>query len=313
MWVFGRPWSRWRTARLLLILLWIFALLAWGFTTLVFALRFFEAISSIVLVVVLWPWVRGPYLLYKRGRLPRHARYAVQPTPPEAFNFFSSDLKALAGLGFEFAGVLTKESTPIRPSLPLASRPQVQLAMYIHPTNKDSAQVARVGSLSREIHTLVFKTRFDDGFAFETSSSFTAPVFPPDPEFPVFRFAPLRYRPDLYRIHQKLKERFSTTRRAVIGDRSTELAEFVARAEKVHQRIAATDYKLSEAGDRYVFTARGAIRRAWLRTWPVDLIRQMRTQRKAMKTAEEFGLRINPKLGRLEDSVRSVVAPTSRP
>lgn len=151
---------------------------------------------------------------------------------------------------------------------------------------------------------LVFKARFKDGFAFETSNSRTAPIFRPDPQFPFFRFPQIRFHADLYRIHQKIKERFTTNRCPVVANKSEELNDFLIRAEKLHERNAARDYKLNAAGDRYIFTLRGAIRRAWLQTWPVKPIRALRVQSKAMKTALELGLPIHPKFGRLQDSLR---------
>jgi hypothetical protein len=175
----------------------------------------------------------------------------------------------------------------------------------VHPLNRDSAQVGRVTARSRTVDVLVFKTRFDDGFAFETSNSGTPPIFLPNPQCLIFRFPQIRWRADLYRIHQKIKEQFARDRHTVIGSKSEELSEFVVQAEKIHQRNAARDCKLNAAGDRYVYKVRGAIRHAWLHTWPVNFIRKMRLEYRAVKKAAELDLRINPKFGRLEDPERA--------
>lgn len=296
LWVWGKPWSRWRTIRLLLLLLWFLIFLLWIFTERTEALLLFEIISAIVFAILLWPWIRGPYRLYKRSWLPPHADFKVQSTAFSTIDFSGTVLEPLHRLGFEFAGLLSKDF--------VLDRPVVQIAFYIHPTSQDSAQVARIMTRSKIIHTVIFKTRFDDGFAFETGLTNTAPLFRSDPQFPVFRFPQLRSRADLYRIHCKLKERFTTNRSPVIADKSAEMAKFIARAEKVHQRNVERDYKLNPAGDRYVYTLRGAIRRAWLMTWPVRAIREMRVESKAMKLAAELGLPINPKFGCLEESIR---------
>ena len=173
----------------------------------------------------------------------------------EVFEFPHNYISSLDKLGFEFAGLLAQDSAQIRPKL--------RIAMYVHPVNRDSAQAARMESRRGIIYVLVFKTRFNDGFAFETSNNFTARIFPQNQEFPVFRFPMMRSELDLYRIHQALKERFSATRSPIVGGGVEELNEFVAQAEAAHRRNASLDYKLSEAGDRYVFTLRGAIRCAW--------------------------------------------------
>lgn len=296
-WVWGKPWSRWRTARLLLLLLWLLVVLAWGFTKLPEVFLLFKIISAIVFLVLLWPWIRGPYLLYTRGWRSPHATFEVRAVGPEEVGFSDNVASSLKKLGFEFAGILTKDVG--------SDRPTVEITIYVHPLNRDSAQVGRVTTRSRTVDVLVFKTRFDDGFAFETSNSGIPAILLANPQCPIFRFPQIRQRADLYRIHQKIKEQFATDRHPVIGSKSEELSEFVVQAEKIHQRNAARDYKLNAAGDRCVYKVRGAIRHAWLHTWPVDFIRKMRVEYRAVKKAAELGLRINPKLGGLADPNRT--------
>jgi len=179
-----------------------------------------------------------------------------------------------------------------------------RLELFVHEDNKDSAQLATIESGLGTIHLLVFKARFDDGFAYETSDGHTAPVFKPDPNYRVFRFPDVRSTRDLYRLHCKLKEQFVSGHRPTMADKDGELAEFSARAGATHQRHAQSgDYKLSPAGDCYIYTWRGAIRHAWLLAWPVKSFRSMRLHRKGMKTAEELGLPIHPKFGCLQESV----------
>jgi hypothetical protein len=279
---------------LVLLFLWFLASLVCRFTKSPQAFAVFADLSAIVFVVTLWPWIRGPYLLSTRGGgLLLHAAFEAQSSTGIGVDGFSRDVVgSLINLGFDRAGILARD---------VSDRVRTEVMIFVHQANGDSAQVGRVISRSRTLDMLVFKSRFEDGFAFETSSYPTAPGSLPDPNFPVFRFSQIRGRSDLYRIHRKLKERFATSRRPVIASQSEELNDFVVRAEKVHQRIVARDFKLNAANDRYVLTLRGAIRRAWLGTWPVKQIRTMLMERRAFNTARELGLRINPKLGCLED------------
>jgi len=150
----------------------------------------------------------------------------------------------------------------------------------------------------------VFKSRFADGLAFETSDSHTPQLFEPDPNFPVFHFPSVRSTRDLYRLHSKIKERYGTSRAPALADKEGELKEFIVRAEIVRDRHACSGvYKLAPAADRYVYTWKGAIRHAWLRAWPIKSLRTMRVYNESMKMAEELGLRIHPKFGCLEDSL----------
>ena len=50
-----------------------------------------------------------------------------------------------------------------------------------------------------------------------------------------FNFPQLGSTADLYRVHSKLKEQFSSSRRAVIAEDKGELFEFARKAEEVHQ------------------------------------------------------------------------------
>jgi len=55
----------------------------------------------------------------------------------------------------------------------------------------------------------------------------------------------------------------------------------------------------------HVYTWRGAIRHAWLFAWPIESFRRTRAHSAGMKLARELGLPINPKFGRLEESLRN--------
>jgi hypothetical protein len=253
----------------------------------------FKFSSACVVAMLTWPWIRGPYLLYTRHALPVRNGYvalAANAVPPEFQNHISDSVEKL---GFKAAGVVTSNS--------LLSRVSVHLMMYVHPGNRDSAQVGHITKRSGVLPLLVFKSRFADGFAFETSNSRSARIFPSDPNFPVYRFPQLRSVSDVYRLHRRIKQDVETDRAPVIGDAEEELSEFVCRAEIVHQRNVSRDYTLD--GDRYRLTTRGAIRRAWLMTWPIKGFRQMRVEREGMKKAAELGLSIHPKLGCLEESI----------
>ena len=291
MWVFGQPWSRWRTVRLLLVVTWIVTLFFRALSDAAAVVRPLQILTAVVLPVILWPWVRGPYRLYSRCSLPLSAHFSVQEMAESARFFPESYERPLVKLGFEIFGYLKKE-------------PRVQVAFYLHPETVDTAQIGRIESHWGPRYLYIFETQFDDGFILESSNGSSVGLLAPDPNHPVFRFPQLRFPNDLYRIHQELKKRFSSARRPVRGSAEEELKRYIARAEAIHQRLVAADYKMDKAGNRYVYTIWGATRHAWLLTWPVKDFRRMRVEARAMKTAGELGLPIHPKLGRLEDSLR---------
>jgi hypothetical protein len=300
-----------RSSRLPLTRLHIFAI--WILVTILAAItghqvswHLFEIASGASIAFFLWPFVQGPYLLYTRRSLPLRADYRIF-TGEIGPEYPKHRIDALFGLGFRYAGQLVQA--------PRGRNVAVHVAMFIHPANQDSVQLGRIVSGLRTTHALVFKARFDDGFAFESSNSHTAQIFRPDPCFPVFRFPALRSTTDLYRLHRKIKEQFALSHSPTLAEADEELSEFIARAEIVRQRHAqGGDYKLAPAGDKYVYTWRGAIRHAWLQTWPIKPFRAMRVHSRGMKRAKELGLPIHPKFGRLQDSLprRDATVPRRR-
>ena len=289
-------WSREPATRLQVLAIWTFVGVLFAITKSVVAWHLFEIASAASLAFFVWPFVEGPFRLQAKGCFPLHANYRVirDQTESDRTSYRVSDLMRL---GFTFASQLVQ---------PAGERNvAVRLEMFLHSQNKDSAQLAQIVSGLRTTPVLIFKTRFADDFAFETSDAHSPHIFKPDPNSPVFRFPVVRSTPDLYRLHCAIKEQFFHSHRAALADKEGEVAKFIARAEIAHQRLAESgDYMLAPSADHYVYTWRGAIRQAWLAAWPIKPIRQLRLQSRAMKTAEQLGLPINPKLGCLQDAMR---------
>jgi len=289
-------WSRRPSTRFQVFVLWAVITIVYVISRSAAAWPLFEVASAGFLAFFGWPFLEGPYRLYRRGTLPLRADYRVfdGPFTPDIPGYLVRDL---SHLGFKFSGRLVQE--------PGKRNVAVRIEVFVHPANKDSAQVGHVVSGLRNTPVLVFKSRFEDGFAFETSNTRSAPIFHPDPNFPVFRFPAVRSTKSLYRLHCKIKEQYALTHRFPIADADGELNEFIRRAEVANQRLAQSGhYKLASSGDCYAYTLTGAIRHAWFSAWPVKPLRAIRVYSKSMKMAEELGLRIHPKFGCLEESLR---------
>ena len=287
-------WSMRTSTRLKVFAVWIFFAVLHLISRSETTRHLFEFFSAGSLALLLSRFVLGPYRLYTKGSQPLRSNYRIfTGTIPDLPKYRVEDL---AGLGFQPAGQLVKDG---------AKNVSARVAVFVHPSNQDSAQLALVVSGLRTTSMLIFKSRFDDGFAFETSDSNTAPIFAPDPKFPVFRFPPLRSTRDLYRIHRKLKEQFVVNHRPILADSEGELSEFMSREEIARQRyLNGGSFKLAPNGDRFIYTWRGAIRNSYLTSWPVKQLRELGLGRKAMKMADELGLPIHPKLGCLMESLR---------
>jgi len=286
-------WSREPLTRVQVVTIWAFVAFLLLITHSETAWFWFKIASAAAVVFFLWPFIQGPYLLYTRHMFPLHQEFRVVPgradPSPQGFR-----ISHLENLGFTFAGQLVQD--------PGKRNVALHLEIYIHPQNQDSVQVAEIVSGLAKHHRIIFKSRFENGSAFETSNGYIPSPFEPDPNYQVFRFPEVHSTGGLYRLHRKRKERFLSSRRPILADSEGELAAFVECAEIAHQRHAQSGhYKLSPSGEHYVYTWEGAIRHAWLLAWPIKSFRTIRISSRAHKLARELGFRINPKLGQLEE------------
>jgi hypothetical protein len=145
-------WSREPGTRLQVVGIWMFVALLAAITGSEVGWRLFEIVSAASVAFFMWPFVQGPYLLYTRHWLPLRADYRIFDGDLRA-QFPEHRIAALSGLGFEFAGYLVQE--------PGARNVALRLAVFIHPANKDSAQLAKIVSGLRTIPIVAFKSRCD--------------------------------------------------------------------------------------------------------------------------------------------------------
>src|SRR5207245_7226343 len=149
---------------------------------------------SIMAGLLLGQYVLNSYLIYKRVSHPLNVLWTEWPSDirgrfPE---FHFSDLEQL---GFRLSGYLVR-----------SDRAQLlYLAIFVHPQNKDSAEVFFSRGGSTFLTLPIFKSRFADGFAFEVGKSRVAPhQISGGPNFPAFNFPNVRSTAELYRIHRLL-------------------------------------------------------------------------------------------------------------
>ena len=284
--------SRTAAVRILVVSLVAVFLLVYEYKRESAAWRAFEVMVAVAVAVFVYPFVEGPIRLHSRGRLALHSGYRLPPEScgPPSPEYRDSDLRHL---GFDYAGQLID---------PAGTRNVgIRMDLYVHQGNQDSAYLAEIISGLGATPVVSFKARFEDGFAFETNNVSNASIFKGNPDHRSFRFPQIRSTESLYRLHRRIKQdAVADHHYPIIADKQGELAEFVARAEVLHQRMAQCgDYRLSLEGDCYRPTWTGAIRQSWLLAWPVKQIRAIRLQNNSLRVARELGLPINVKLGRI--------------
>jgi hypothetical protein len=255
----------------------------------------FEISSGIVLAFFLWPFLNGPYRLYKTGAAPLRMNYErlqgeFSQHLPEL------RLRELNELGFELEGQIA-HGAGVRNVANV-------LAFFKHRDNPDCAVLGTIITGREKIPLLIFRSRFSDGMTFTTSNLSKPRHVKPSPMFAGYRFPGVGPAAALYRLHRKGMEEFGSSRQPVIDDGESELRLYIEMSEKEHTRVTEeAGYKLGPKGDKYVPTVYAAIRNAWLLTWPVKQIRIMRLYSNGAKRARALGLPL--KFGTLEDMVGS--------
>jgi hypothetical protein len=231
------------------------------------SLNFWILTSAIVAGLLLIQFVLNSYLIYSRVSHPLHVLWTEFDVDMRQHfpNLHFSDLEKL---GFSLAGYLVKSD--------FSGGGLFHLAIFIHSQNKDSAEVF-VSNSGRSLFALpIFKSRFQDGFAFEVGNHGIAPhKISGGPNFPAFNFPQVQSTAELYRIHCLAKKHFSKSRVPVVAEGSGELSEFARKAEEVHQyTMSRPGYKLNSDGTCYAYTAPGAVRAALRHQWPITSIRR---------------------------------------
>jgi hypothetical protein len=282
-------WSHRSSVRTKLFLLFVLVtVLAWTSTSSQLFLLW-KAILAFCVLFVLWPFVQATYLLYTKQSTPLRAGF--EQTDSTFFDgLHESYYSPLLKMDFTLAGCLKRELN--------TNAVVIEIALLVHAEQEDSVQVGQVRSSLRTRHLVVFATKFDDGLVLETSNYRGTQIFKPKPKFRIFHFPQIRHIPDLYLLHKKIKEEFSARRTPMKFTPTERLNTYIEDAEEIHRlNLAQGDYKLHSSRDRYVYTLQGALRHAFLRTWPIGAIRQFAAVSESIKKARQLGYELNPKLG----------------
>jgi hypothetical protein len=175
---------------------------------------------TVIVGLLLLQYAINCHLLYSRVSHPLHVLWTE--CGPEARKHFPEfHFSDLERLGFRLAGYLVKSD----------GKRLRYCAIFIHSQNKDSAEVCP----SDFLRLPVFKTRFEDGFAFEVGGSGNTPhQISGGADFPAFNFPQVDSGAELSHLHLLLKRDFSISRLPVIADGTGELREFTRKAEEVH-------------------------------------------------------------------------------
>jgi hypothetical protein len=246
----------------------------------------------VVAIYVIWPFIRATFVLHKNKREKLHAAYKFVDAEVVLRELWQAALIQVEALGFRRTAFFEKET-----SHPLV---KVFCCILVHPAHGNMAQVVAVKSSLRNRDLIVFNSVFDDGLVLETSNGHEPPVFRKKAKFMTLRFPRQRILVDQYILHRRLVEELAQSRKLLTATPDQMVDDFLANAEKIHaMNMDPREYKLSESSDCYRYTWRGAIRTAFLRTWPVVAFRRNNLYAEADEVLKRLGFQVD-KLGGLQ-------------
>lgn len=285
-------WYRRTSVRSLVFLIFFLVVILHSFLRSSESLHTLQAAGAFAILYVLWPFLRGTYLLHQKRTWSLQANYRVVDNSRFG-ELWVHRATELADLGFKFVACIEKS-----PDHPLVT---TLVAIFVHPENGDSAQLAKIQNSLSGTDLVVFNTRFDDGLVLETGNGHRRPIFRPKANFPTFRFPQVRNLKDLYQIHRAICRKYTGQRKPVAATAELAVPTFIGIGDHIHSLNASQgDFKLSQSGDCYVYTWKGAFRHNFLHTWPIISIRYILAVSDANKICESLGFVINPKFGRIE-------------
>ena len=251
-------------------------------------------LGGLVLCVLLVPYVLGPILVYftLRFRMPPTVVAVdprVHPLPAEARNYLSEAYRELTADGFDLVGTMFLPD--------LVPNVKTLFAIYANRTASDMAMSAIIvaqGGLSGELKTsyVEFVRRYDDGVVVQTNNSAELGSFKRMPGEFTTKFWQIRDIRRLYRLHQRLSDRFRQRGQPTFrmdAEFRGDAVQYIAKAvlEETFRDQVGTGY-LSEGPSGFRPTIKGAWIMAWQELWPVKALRRWREKRHAERLLVEL-------------------------
>jgi hypothetical protein len=196
--------------------------------------------------------------------------------PDEVSAGISSRIPELGNLGFAYLGCYDFGT--------LSSGTHSYSAFFCNRATSDFASVTVMETTEIAVGYLEFSTQFANGLVLETNTNGLPPLTPENPEHRVFRFPRIESADALYRLHRQLLKKYAPGLWPEAEPKGEELNRFVRVIENFGPRHESIGYmKLTEDGQSYMPTWKGACLMAWRGLWPTSILRRV-WQRYAMRS-----------------------------
>jgi len=199
-------------------------------------------------------------------------KVSLEDLPPEVAAVFRQRTPALKSLGFVPLGSYDCGS--------LTPETRSYLAYFANRNANDFASLCALVTPRKTVSYLEFSTSFANGFNLETNTNATAPLTPESPTHRVWRFPKIGNAEALYQLHRRLLQKYAPGLWPLETSSGQELDRYVRVIENYGPRHARIGYmRLSEDGQWYELTWKGACLMTWRRLWPTSMICRLLRQR----------------------------------
>ena len=242
-------------------------------------------ISIAALIALLY--LLAPLAVRWTYRVAAHCRPTAAPldrlSEPVAA-IFRKRIPELRELGFELAGCYDCGC--------LATDTHSYVAYFSDRAN-DFANVTTLVSPGGVSSYLEFSTKFTIGLVLETNTNRVPPLTPANPETRVFRFPELSEASALLHAHRQILEKYAGGLRPQGEPRGLEIERYARVVENYGPRHNQIGYmRLTDDGQWYQLTWKGAFLMTWRGLWPVSFVRHwmyrhnMNSELHALQAAE---------------------------
>lgn len=198
----------------------------------------------------------------------RPSEVPLRELPGAVATRFARWIPELRELGFEAIGSFDCGE--------LANRTHSYVAYFCNRRSNDFANVSAIVTPKQTTSYLEFSSRFKNGRCIETSTNRVLPLTPPNPDVHVFRFPETQDARSLLHTHHQFVDKYAPGLWAQGEPRGEEIQRLVRVVENYGPRHARIGYMtLSEDGQSYRLTWKGAYLMTWRGLWPVPLFRRM--------------------------------------
>jgi hypothetical protein len=214
----------------------------------------------------------------------------AEQLPADVAAFIGATVQTLAPLGFR--AVLSAREEDMTPGV------TCYILVFVNAATGDTAMAQfAISSLPRgpqRVPTIMFSTKFPDGSSVITTT-FSEPIYPPDPRVAAISLPDLRDATLLWEIHRRRRERLAPGAIGVPVPQGREIQALADENAKLLARVAAAGYLTLDAdGERYRPTWKGACLMSWKLLPPLRQLRRARRRARARAELRELSIDLSP-------------------